>query len=110
VPARRPQLHLQGPEALIHQAEIALEVDLGAWNAQLLALDRNVSGRKPEVGAGFDMVFLAGRRIVQRSRLVLRRSRRGHQNQNCGKRSPTVHTSSGCVHITAHIGVSLSKL
>ena len=70
---------------------------------ELLALDDHVGGRKPEVGAAFDVVLLAGRRIVERSRLVLRRGRRGEQNQDGGERSPTVHSEESDVFISLRI-------
>ena len=101
----RTQLKIQDREALIGQAEVALGVDLRAGNAELLARHDDVGGGEPEPGARFDVVALAGGRVVQRAGLVLRRGRRGAAEQQRGSDSPTVKTMTGCIHLAAHIGV-----
>ena len=60
------------------------------------ARDDDVGGRAPEAGRAFDVKLLAGRRIVQRLRFVLRAGRR-RQRRERRREGGAVQANSGSV-------------
>jgi hypothetical protein len=79
-----PQHHVQLAEALIGEAEIALEVDVVARNAERLAGDGHLGRGIPEAGRSLNPEALASRRFADRLGLELRRGGRRHQHQGGG--------------------------
>ena len=97
--AIRAQLEMQLGEPLIRQPQVLLEVDGGANDAERLARNRHLRGREPEAGGRFDVVALAGGRIVERPRLELRASRAGEEDEAGGQYKPCVQAGSkSCRH------------
>jgi len=81
-------------EGLVGHAEVLLEVDLGAGNAERLARDGHLRIRHPEPGGRFDVVLLACRRFAQRPGRELRaRWSRGEDAEADDEQRQSYHLS-----------------
>ena len=101
---RRTQHDVKLGEALIGEAQILLEVDRRAGDAQRLARDGHVRRRMPVPDRAFDMVRLAGGRIAEGAFRVLGVSRGRRQRERRHQKSVQADSGSLAHHASSGSG------
>ena len=66
-----PQHEAELPDRLVDVAQVGLDVDVAAGDAERLARDDGLEVRVPEVDDGLDVVFLADGRVADHRTAVL---------------------------------------